>query len=158
KLDWVQANSLAHNPLPRNVSQSMGVFARTTVEDDCSFAVDTMKLLSQKALCEFKSTVRLKKMVALEKYLDALQPPRWRHEIFGAIDAGKAARGEDIYARECARCHATEPYPRTPANGFGRTFVRVTMVPIEQVGTDPAMARAIVDRRADPGPFKASFE
>jgi len=63
-------------------------------------------------------------------YLGTLEPP----EYPGAIDAELAARGEAIFAAQCAECHGTygekESYPNK-------------LVPIERIGTDPEYARAL---------------
>ena len=158
ELEWVQANSLAHNPLPRNISQAMGVFAQTTTDPNCSFGVEAMTELAGQGICAFRSTVRIQKMSDLERDLTELKAPKWPADLLGPIDAKVAARGKELYAKNCVDCHALPPYPRTGMNLYGRSFVPVTMVPLAEIGTDPDMARAVVDRRANPGPFASSFK
>jgi hypothetical protein len=156
-LDWVQANALAANPLPRNISQAMGVFARTTVEQGCSADGASPPSGPFGGACEFESTVRIQNMARLTGRLHELQPPRWPSDLLGAPDRTLAARGAEIYSEKCNDCHARPPYPMTEPNPFGKQFVKVTMVPLQEIGTDPLMAERTVMRRADPGPFRGYF-
>lgn len=156
ELEWVQANSLAHNPMPRNVSQSLGVFAETRVDATCPYP-NTSGWFAPNALCEVRSSVRVRNMIALEASIAELKPPKWPSEIFGAINEDLAGRGAELYADRCERCHATTDVWSEP-NKSGKRFIEVTSVPLAQIGTDPDMARAIVERRADPGPFRDRFK
>jgi hypothetical protein len=59
-------------------------------------------------------------IIDLERTAHHLTAPAWPAEILGAIDTRKAAAGEALFAEHCARCHTEE-----------------TLVPLEEIGTDP---------------------
>lgn len=61
--------------------------------------------------------------------------------------AGDAARGADIYARACHRCHGA------PHTGEGRTTTRATVVPEDTVAAFPANPRAAVVEKVRHGKF-----
>ena len=64
----------------------------------------------------------------IRAYLLTLEPPKYPF----AIDRGLAGRGRAIFHRTCARCHGTYgPEGRYPNK----------VVPLEVIGTDPALAR-----------------
>ena len=72
----------------------------------------------------------------IRAFIASLEPPEWPW----AIDAARAAEGERIFARECSACHGTygaeESYPN-------RVYA------LDEVGTDPAYARAATDGSRD---------
>jgi mono/diheme cytochrome c family protein len=61
-------------------------------------------------------------------YLMTLEPPAWPFEV----DAALAARGGDVFAATCARCHGTY--------GEGESYPNL-VVDIDEVGTDDTLAR-----------------
>jgi mono/diheme cytochrome c family protein len=68
----------------------------------------------------------------IQAYLLTLEPPRYPFAIDGAL----AGRGEEIFNRNCARCHGTYgPNGRYPNK----------VVPLDVIGTDPARASGISD-------------
>lgn len=155
ELEWVQANALSHNPLSRNAAQSMGVSATTTLRDECPYPLTGTVAYS--TICRFESSLRVKNIVALNDTLHQLEAPVWPAEVLGAIDRGRADRGKEVYAQHCETCHTTTR-PLTEPNFWGTRFIPVVIVPLEQIGTDPGMARAVVESRADPGPFIDYFD
>ena len=130
----------------RNAGEAMGVRALVNF-------IDT-------ATPRFTSTVPVDKIHLLEEALagkeqptkdrkfTGLRSPRWPSEIFGAVDRGLAEEGEALYDRNCSSCHLPSPNSKafweSPSwlapNRFGQRYLRVAMVPVDRIGTDPAQA------------------
>ena len=77
-------------------------------------------------------------------FIASIEPPTWPY----AIDEALAAEGEDVFNLHCAACHgiydAEWSYPNL-------------VVPLEQVGTDPAYARQAVEAERFIRWFNRSF-
>jgi cytochrome c5 len=145
--DWVQYNGAIRQPMGRNVAEAMGV--RSLV-----------KLLgTPEAL--YRSSVRIENIHDMEQLLagarpgEGLRSPRWPEEIFGPIDRAAAERGRAHYQRLCAGCHEgtwsaadAAPGARGPAEPE-RRYLRVTMVPLDEIGTDPKAALNFARRTAE---------
>ncbi|MBM4069197.1 MAG: c-type cytochrome [Planctomycetes bacterium] len=91
-------------------------------------------------LTPFNSSDHIKKQEPVFKDIHAfimtVEPPRYPFPI----DARQAARGRDIFNRACARCHGTYgPDARYPNK----------VVPLEDIGTDAALALAITRKNLD---------
>jgi hypothetical protein len=140
-LDWVQYNGSIQGPMVRNIGEALGVRARVNLTDASAGF--------------YKSTVNVKNLHEMELLLGGkeplrgLQPPVWPEQIFGAIDQAKAAQGKTLYEQHCQHCHLAStdsPDMRNPQSGSwipgleGRRFLRTNLIPIEEVGTDPAAA------------------
>lgn len=139
QLDWVQWNGSVANPLARNVGEVMGVYGNFTLDPGPN---------------QFASSVQILNLDRMEQQLTKLKAPAWPAEHFGAIDQAKADAGKQLYATTCAKCHfvrdANGSFPMTPANQFGKQFVRTVMVPLAAIGTDPKMVQRFT-RVVDPG-------
>jgi mono/diheme cytochrome c family protein len=72
--------------------------------------------------------------IDIRAYIASLEAPAYPHEI----DAQRAALGAAIYARGCATCHG----------GQGTGYPNL-VVPLEEIGTDPAYAVAATDGSRD---------
>jgi mono/diheme cytochrome c family protein len=70
----------------------------------------------------------------IRAYIASLEAPDWPY----AIDEDLAAQGEAVYAEGCAECHG----------GAGVDYPNV-VVPLEEIGTDPAYATAATDGSRD---------
>ena len=90
-------------------------------------------LLGEKSLDELKAlepTFR-----DINSYIKAIEPPKYPF----AVDGVKAARGRLVFEANCVKCHGsygpagTEEYPNV-------------VVPLKQIGTDPARAVGMSDR------------
>ncbi len=72
----------------------------------------------------------------IRAYIATLEPPPFPRPV----DAGRAAAGEAIFARDCSACHGTygdeETYPNR-------------VYPLDEIGTDPAYATAATDGSRD---------
>jgi hypothetical protein len=141
--DWFQWNCCVNNPMVRNVIEVLGAFGRQSVSGSGDKVV-------------FDSSVRLEPLQKMWEWMETLRPPQWPGNVFGEIDQARVARGRDIYLREnCQSCHfAQPPWPQTEPNSYGRRFVRLKMVPWQEVGTDPLMAQNFQQRSAETGLMK----
>jgi hypothetical protein len=147
KLEWVQWNGAVQNAIARNDGEVLIVFghAEATPKGD-----DVL----------IRSTGKIKNLIDLEEWTKTLTPPRWPEEILGAIDRKKADRGREIYRTVgCDKCHADKlPYPESPPNKFGKTFIKVARTPLADLKTDPVMAENFLSRTAKTGKFASLFK
>ena len=139
--DWVQYNGAIRQPMGRNVAEAMGVRAGTK--------------LSGTPEEVYRSTVRIENIHTMEDLLAGpapgagLRAPAWPEDLLGAIDRTAAARGEAQYRRLCAGCHEGRwEMAATPSGEAPRSELRITMVSLERIGTDPKAAMNFVRRRA----------
>lgn len=72
----------------------------------------------------------------IQKYLFSLQPPPYAF----AIDRAKAAQGEKLFAKSCARCHGTYGEQWTYPN---------RIVPLDEIGTDPTRYHGLSKKFTD---------
>jgi hypothetical protein len=122
--------------LGRNSGEVIGVFGEVVTHRSTPLGL----------LRPFHSSIRVNELVRIETMLESLQPPAWPEEMLGRIDRASAARGQALYAQECASCHVplartdlTTPViaqmswfsPSAPPHG-----TRANVPP----GTDPLMA------------------
>jgi hypothetical protein len=66
----------------------------------------------------------------ISQYLASMEPPKYPF----AIDKDKAAKGEDLFKSNCAKCHG--------AYGAKWTYPN-KVIPIEEIGTDPTRYKGI---------------
>jgi hypothetical protein len=119
-------NQLAILRLARNVGEVLGVFA-------------DIKIRKPEFLhWYYASTAKRINLLEIEDRLAQLRSPKWP-DVFPPIDAAKAAQGQVIYNAQCLSCHAIA----TPGQ-----HQDVTMTPLANVGTDPAMVTVAATRQA----------
>jgi hypothetical protein len=153
-MDWVQYNGSIQQPMGRNVGEALGVRSR-------------INLLGYPG-AQFQNTIRVENLHEIEILLGADAPgkgvwsPKWPEEILGKIDRGTAAKGEQLYNQLCLHCHQS---PMNSDEGHkaehwtdykdnaGKQFFKVTMIPLEEIGTDPKQAQNFNRRMADSGPL-----
>ena len=145
--DRVLWNGAVHNMSMRRVGEVIGVFGRAKVTPTASGL-------------KFETTADMKELDKMYDTLMVLQPPKWPESIFGAIDRAKADQGAKIFEREsCAQCHSNRPpYPQTEPNKYGKQFIKVSLVPFQEVGTDPTYAVYFVERTASTGILGPMFK
>ncbi|HEX7140677.1 MAG TPA: di-heme-cytochrome C peroxidase [Vicinamibacterales bacterium] len=112
---WLQWGANMNSVMERNIGQSLGVGA---VFDAASYA----------------TTSRLDNLNRLEHTVYRLRPPTWPADVFGAIDQTKAARGRELYDRQCANCHE-KPFAVTPAG-----LVVYQLFTLKELGVSPLVA------------------
>lgn len=150
-LDWIQYNSSIANPLVRNIGEALGVRAMLTAPD-LDNSVDIAALNE------------LELLIAGPAPYQGLASPKWP-AIFPALDAAKAAHGETLYRKYCQHCHlppvaelAADRQAKEPRywakSSAGMSFLKVTDVNIQEIGTDPRAALDFRNRTADSGALK----
>lgn len=146
--DWVQYNGSIMQPMFRNFSEALGVGAQINLGADPSL--------------QLRSTVDVRSLHQLErdiagappwpaKAFQGLRSPRWPEDVLGQIDRKLAERGAALYAERCESCHLPPPstrafwsskHWRTDGDGHrpAHRYLVLELVPIDQIGTDPAQA------------------
>jgi hypothetical protein len=122
---WTQWRGVQQDPIQRNETEAMGVFAD----------IDLHSKTSDEGL--FDSTELPLNLQKIESALDRLAPPKWPEDVLGKIDTKKALAGKALFINICAGCHNAWPYTWTEPNKYGKRFVRVGLIPQTLVGTDP---------------------
>ena len=112
---WLQWGANMNSVMERNIGQSLGVGAQVDAES-------------------FAATSRLDHLNTLEHMVYRLTPPTWPADVFGAIDEAKAARGRDVYERQCANCH-DRPFAVTPSG-----LVVYQLFTLKEIGVSPLIA------------------
>ncbi len=155
-LNWVQYNSSISDPLVRNIGEALGVRAVAKLYGDDAGA--------------FENSVHVEGIKTLEDLLASPAPfqglasPKWP-AVFPAIDRAKAAAGAQLYKTYCQGCHLppveelladlkSEQPRHWWKNRQGQSFVKVTDIPVEEIGTDPHEAMDFMARKADSGDLK----
>ncbi len=150
--DWVQYNGSIEQPMVRNAGEAMGV--RGLV----NFKGGAMPL--------FQSTIPIDNLYRIETLLmgapplpagkfNGLRAPRWPADVLGRIDVGAAQQGAVLYRQLCQNCHlppvtsqdfwkksgsGDAPAHWAAANAAGQRLLRMPMIPVARIGTDPAQA------------------
>jgi uncharacterized protein (DUF2235 family) len=153
-MDWVQYNGSIQQPMGRNVGEALGVRSR-------------INLIGYPGT-QFQSTIHVDNLHEIETLLGGDAPgngvwsPKWPEEILGKIDRAAAAKGQQLYNELCLHCHQPPMYSEEGRkaehwtdykdNG-GKQFFKVTMIPLEEIGTDPRQAQNFYNRKADSGPL-----
>jgi uncharacterized protein (DUF2235 family) len=153
-MDWVQYNGSIQGPMGRNVGEALGVRSR-------------INLLGYPG-AQFQNSVRVDNLHQIELLIGGDAPgygvwsPKWPEEILGKIDRQKAANGEVLYRELCLRCHQPPMLSEegrkpehwtTNTDGSGRQLFKVTLIPLDEIGTDPKEAQNFAKRTADSGPL-----
>ncbi len=140
--DWVEWNGSSPNPvegaLARNVGEVIGVYGEVSVERETLFGLIDHG---------YPSSIRLRALRRVEKRIARLQSPRWPQAYLPAIDRELAAAGKPLFETYCQHCHAaidrSDPARR----------VTVRMSSLAAAGTDPAMARNVLEASGASGRF-----
>ena len=146
---WVQYNNSIQQPMMRNIGEALGVRAQLNLTDPAKL---------------YQSTVNVTNLWKMEGQLSGpsafagLQPPPWPAAVFGPIDTAKAQRGAAVYKARCERCHM--PPLNSPEiqdaqywepGLAGHRFLKLKVIPLDVIGTDPRQALNWANRTADTG-------
>lgn len=140
QLDFVQWNPIASSPISRNAGQVLGVFGEANFgRDSTSSPLD--------------STILYDRLFVMEQWLQDLAPPKWREDIFGAINEAKWRKGAALFEADCRGCHNMPPFDMTrkEENIRGKQFIKITRIPYQNVGTDPLYVQSLVGRFVQTG-------
>jgi mono/diheme cytochrome c family protein len=153
--DWVQYNGSIMQPMFRNFSEALGVGAIAN--------------LGPAPDAQLRSTVDVEALFRVEqdiaggppfeaKAFGGLSSPRWPEDVLGPIDAALAKQGERLYAQRCQSCHlpplsspkfwSAKFWKKDPGAGkTGQRYLELALVPIAKIGTDPAQATNLRERK-----------
>ncbi len=145
QLSWVQWNGSVNNHIGRNIGEVTGVFGHTILNTD-------------NEADRFYSSADIINLDRLEQLMGLLDSPKWGAPL-PDIDESKKEKGEKLFAGNCNVCHGIRDqngdFPMTKAedNPFGKQFIKITMIPLRVIGTDPLMAMNFVnpELNVDPG-------
>jgi hypothetical protein len=125
RLSRLQYNGLTPAlPDSRNIVEVLGTEAQTNI-------VNARGELNPEPL-RWKTSVQLPNLMWMEGVLKTLQAPKWPDQVLGPIEQTKADAGRGLFTRHCANCHGIKELP----NGTWD----VTVVPLDQIGTDSKQA------------------
>jgi hypothetical protein len=153
--DWVQYNGSIEQPMVRNVGEALGV--------------SSMVNLTSPRGGLYYSGVKVKTLFEMEQLLaghpqpyetqsfNGLKSPKWPSDILPPIDQKLAAVGADLYKENCQECHLPPPGTKEfwespkwlPPNAAGERYLEVELIDIKHIGTDPAQAVDMLNRRVD---------
>jgi len=146
---WVQYNASIQQPMVRNIGEALGVRARVNLTDPAKLYQSTVNV---KAQWEMES------LLAGATAFNGLKSPAWPAEVFGPIDQAKAQKGAELYKQQCQRCHLpplNSPELQDPqyweAGLKDRKFLKLNVIPLDEIGTDPREATDWANRTAVTG-------
>jgi len=150
--EWVQYNGSIQQPMTRNAGEALGVGAAV----DLTGGKDEL----------YRSSVEVKTLFELEQLLagsppttsssfNGLTSPRWPAKILPPINPDLAAKGAGLYKELCQGCHLPPVTEHEfwmsdrwlPPNSDGQRFLDLEMIDIQHIGTDPAQAADMKNRR-----------
>lgn len=135
--DGSQSNSNI-GALARNVGEVIGVFGLVD-------PTPTKKLWFFDG--GYPSSINAGNLRALETQIAALQSPLWP-DFFPKIDTELVAQGRTLYERYCRSCH--QDIDRADPN----RKIKVRMSTLDEIKTDPGMARNAIFRQGKTGIFQ----
>jgi hypothetical protein len=164
---WAQYDASIEQPLIRNAGEALGVAALLNLSPDAP--KDT--LFSSSVAIE--NLVRIEAMLRgaddpatrEPKSFGGLQPPKWPSQIFAddpawKIDPARVTKGRAVYAEICVECHlgpVDDPVFDTqfPDSSVWKSehwnakgpVLKVVQKPVDDMGTDPAQAKVLGERR-----------
>ena len=146
---WVQYNASIQQPMVRNIGEALGVRARVNLTDPSKL---------------YQSTVNVKNLHEMEDLLAGPTPfaglhsPSWPEAVLGSLDQAKVKQGAALYHQHCEHCHLpplNSPDIQNPKyweEGLqGHRFLKLNVIPLDEIGTDPRAATNWAERTAVPG-------
>ncbi|UTW10494.1 di-heme-cytochrome C peroxidase [Marinobacterium rhizophilum] len=152
--EWVQYDGSIMQPMVRNAGEALGVAALVNLDPGPA---------------RFESSVRVKTLHRIEQQLagraapfehksfSGLRAPKWPEDILPAIDRDLANDGAALYQQLCQGCHLppvqsdafwSEKYWATK-NSAGERLLRLKIIPLDEIGTDPMQSRVLAERTVD---------
>ncbi len=148
KVEWngsapnVDANDFRAGAAVRNTGEVIGVFGDVVVTP-------------QPGLAGYVSSIDLKALLGMETQLTRLLPPRWPSG-FPPIDQAKATAGRDLFAANCASCHAVPVSPDDLTHKY-KVTMQSAFNGADPTNTDMWMACNAVLDSASSGLFKGNL-
>jgi|TARA_B110000879_G_C11162528_1_gene509716 hypothetical protein len=143
-LDYVQYNAVVPNAGPgaiaRNIGQVLGVFGEVSI-------IDAALPIG------YASSVNVKSLQDLEGTMQSLYAPSWNEGVakgvFPKLDSKLLKSGEQIYNDNCSACHQVID----PKKHGDLASIKVSKIPLSEIGTDPTAALSFVQREVNSGPL-----
>jgi hypothetical protein len=156
--EWVQYNASFKLPIMRNAGEAMGVFAAAnlvTLDHPDSLFSSSINLPN---LIEFESLIRG------SQAFGGLRAPEWP-DFFPPIDRALAELGDSLYVENCQGCHLPA-FDRPDAiladtfwvSDVERRYLRLNVVNLHAIGTDPTAAVNMATRMVQLGPLGEAFK
>jgi processive rubber oxygenase RoxA-like protein len=152
--DLVQWNGSAPNsrilqlgPLSRNTGEVLGVFGELEVTPGAKGFFGSKPP-------QFKHSVQLANLIALENTVKTLWSPVWPKNCLPLADSATLARGEGVYRANCVSCHAIL---KDPERKDENRQIKAELRTLPEVQTDPTMAMNFVAWKAKSGPLEGAF-
>jgi hypothetical protein len=156
--DWVQYNASIRTPMARNIGEALGVGALINLTGKVGQLYDST--------VNVKNLAWMEDTLGGDQPFAGLQPPSWDEmvlKVFGdnsqsipseyRVDHVKADRGKPVYEKYCQECHLPprqqlEKELRVPDSKYftkldprnSKRFLRVPVVDLNSIGTDPNQA------------------
>jgi hypothetical protein len=160
-----QYNGSIGQPMVRNAGEALGTGAPIALAGTPSGSTGL-------TAAPFTSTVQVGTLFKMEQMLAGKKPnekdgfsglsaPKWPAEILGPLDQTLVARGAKLYDDICAHCHMppthspafwNNPEHWTAPNKAGESYLKVTLIPVEEVGTDRSHVDDLAARTVDTPP------
>lgn len=151
--EWVQYNGSIQQPMTRNAGEALGVLAQANLTGDkeklysSSVRIDTLHEIEQLLAGTSSPDAR--------SGFNGLTSPKWPANILPPINIDLAAKGAVLYKQICQGCHmapVTDAEFWTsgrwlPPNSAGERYLNLEQIDIKHIGTDPAQAEDMKDRR-----------
>ena len=152
---WVQYDASIMQPMVRNAGEALGVGALLTLDSKSPNNFATSARLD--TLHQIETQLAGATPAFAGKAFSGLKAPAWPEAVLGEIDREQAAAGATLYQQHCQRCHL--PDPNTEAfwteahwsafNSNGQRLLDLPLVPLEEIGTDPAQSNVLANRTVD---------
>jgi hypothetical protein len=154
---WVQYNGSIQQPMTRNAGEALGVGAKLNLTggDDPLFSSSVLV----KPLFELEQQIAGTPPPNAASGFNGLASPRWQDanlaKILPPIDTKLIDKGAGLYKKHCRPCHmAPVSDPEfwssnrwSAPNAAGERFLDLEMIDIKHVGTDPAQASDMKNRK-----------
>ncbi len=158
--NWAQYNGSIQQPMVRNAGEALGTGAPIVLQGTPAGSTQLTAPL-------FTSNAQFATLYEMEELLSGKQPdatagfsglkaPKWPTDVLGPVDPKLVERGARIYEDKCAHCHLapsgsvgfwkTENWSTAKPNEAGRRYLKVNLIPISEVGTDPSQAEGMAKR------------
>ena len=173
--DWVQYDASIRLPMVRNIGEVLGVGGLVNI--------DPMRGRRWLSTANIENLHWMEQQIAGPKPFAGLRSPKWPKEVLGDFNSVRLTRGTELYQQHCIGCHITSeqlesslqtnPFDEllwhVPDSSIPRTypgqgaFIRLRLINIGRIGTDPAQATSLYDRivhtdSADAKPAKEILE
>ena len=147
--DWVQFNASIEQPMVRNAGQALGLGVQIDLTTRPRPTFNSNMPLDN--IFAMEAAVRGDRAPTFTEGTAGLRSPKWP-DIFPKVDQARAARGAALYTELCQGCHlppvgTAAYYNPKLRQDLSPHAVKLAVVPITKIGTDPAEATDFANRK-----------